>query len=91
LKRVDLFGFSDEAGAMRRPQLAARPSQRAQTSIDCTEDAENSAPRSLRYKEITKLKADGGEWEGEGAKNGKKIEFRADPKTGAISKKETDD
>ena len=45
----------------------------------------------MRCTEITKLKADGGEWEGEGAKNGKKMEFRADPKTGAIIEEETDD
>ena len=43
------------------------------------------------YKEVTKLKADGGEWEGEGAKNGKKMEFRADPKTRAIIEEELDD
>jgi hypothetical protein len=43
------------------------------------------------YTEITKLKADGGEWEGEGVKNGKKMEFRADPKTGAIIEEEPDD
>jgi peptidase YpeB-like protein len=43
------------------------------------------------YTEITKLKADGGEWEGEGVKNGQKMEFRADPKTGAIIEEELDD
>jgi hypothetical protein len=45
----------------------------------------------LGFTEVTKLKADGGEWEGEGVKNGKKMEFRADPKTGAIIEEETDD
>ena len=43
------------------------------------------------YTEVTKLKADGGEWEGEGVKNGQKMEFRADPKTGAIIEEELDD
>ena len=43
------------------------------------------------YTEVTKLKADGGEWEGEGVKKGKKMEFRADLKTGAIIEEETDD
>ena len=43
------------------------------------------------YTEVTKLKADGGEWEGEGVKNGQKMEFRADPKTGAIIEEEPDD
>ena len=32
-----------------------------------------------------------GEWEGEGVKNGKKMEFRADPKAGAIIEEEPDD
>ena len=45
----------------------------------------------LGYTEVTKLKADGGEWEGEGVKNGKKMEFRVDPKTGALIEEETDD
>ena len=43
------------------------------------------------YTEVTKLKADGNEWEGEGVKNGQKMEFRADPKTGAIIEEELDD
>ena len=43
------------------------------------------------YTEVTKLKADGGEWEGEGVKNGQKMEFRADPRTGAIIEEELDD
>ena len=43
------------------------------------------------YTEVTKLKADGGEWEGEGVKNGQKMEFRADLKTGAIIEEELDD
>jgi len=43
------------------------------------------------YTEVTKLTADGGEWEAEGVKNGKKMEFRADPKAGAIIEEEPDD
>ena len=43
------------------------------------------------YTEVTKLKADGGEWEGEGVKNGQKMEFRADPETDAIIEEELDD
>jgi peptidase YpeB-like protein len=37
------------------------------------------------YTQVTKLEADDGRWEGEGIKNGQKMEFHADPKTGAIT------
>jgi hypothetical protein len=36
------------------------------------------------YTEISKLEADDGHWDGEGIKNGRKMKFDADPKTGAI-------
>ena len=36
------------------------------------------------YTQVIKLEADDGRWEGEGIKNGQKMEFHADPKTGAI-------
>ena len=34
------------------------------------------------YTQVTKLKADDGRWEGEGVKDGRKMDFHADPKTG---------
>ncbi|MBB5047803.1 putative aspartyl protease [Rhodopseudomonas rhenobacensis] len=43
------------------------------------------------YSQITQLKADDGHWEGEGVKNGQKMDFHADPKTGAITKEKPDD
>ncbi|ABD87342.1 PepSY domain-containing protein [Rhodopseudomonas palustris] len=43
------------------------------------------------YTQITDLKADDGRWEGEGVKNGKKMDFHADPKTGAITNEKLDD
>jgi hypothetical protein len=36
------------------------------------------------YSLISKLEADDGRWDGEGIKNGKKMDFHADPKTGVI-------
>ena len=36
------------------------------------------------YSEVTKLEADDGRWEGEGIKDGQKMKFHADPKTGEI-------
>ena len=43
------------------------------------------------YTSIKKIKADDGHWEGEGVKNGVKMEFHVNPKTGAITKEEPDD
>jgi hypothetical protein len=43
------------------------------------------------YTQVTKLKADDGRWEGEGIKNGQKMEFHADPKTGVITTEELDE
>ncbi|GLS42562.1 PepSY domain-containing protein [Methylobacterium brachythecii] len=42
------------------------------------------------YSSITELEADDGHWEGEGLKNGVKMEFHVDPKTGAITKEKPD-
>jgi hypothetical protein len=37
------------------------------------------------YTQVTQLEADDGRWEGEGIKNGQKLDFHADPKTGVIT------
>jgi hypothetical protein len=42
------------------------------------------------YTNITELEANDGHWEGEGTKNGLKMEFHVDPKTGAITKEKPD-
>jgi uncharacterized membrane protein YkoI len=42
------------------------------------------------YSQVTKLEADDGRWEGEGVKNGQKMEFHADPKSGAIVSEKPD-
>ncbi|MBO1019968.1 MULTISPECIES: PepSY domain-containing protein [unclassified Methylobacterium] len=42
------------------------------------------------YTDITEFEADDGHWEGEGMKNGVKMEFHADPKTGAIISEKPD-
>jgi hypothetical protein len=36
------------------------------------------------YTLISKIEADDGRWEGEGIKNGQKMKFHADPRTGEI-------
>jgi len=43
------------------------------------------------YTQVTKIEADDGRWEGEGIKNGKKMDFHADPKTGVITFEKLDD
>jgi Peptidase propeptide and YPEB domain len=43
------------------------------------------------YTHVTNLEADDGQWEGEGLKNGQKMEFHADPKTGVITSEKLDD
>ena len=43
------------------------------------------------YTQVTKLEADDGRWEGEGVKDGKKMDFEADPKTGVIISEKLDD
>ena len=43
------------------------------------------------YSSITKIEADDGHWEGEGIKNGRKMEFHADPRSGAIISEKLDD
>jgi Peptidase propeptide and YPEB domain len=43
------------------------------------------------YSQVTKIEADDGRWEGEGIKNGQKMDFHADPKTGEIVSEKRDD
>jgi hypothetical protein len=43
------------------------------------------------YTQVTKIEAEDGRWEGEGTKNGQKMEFHADPKTGVITSEKADD
>ena len=43
------------------------------------------------YTQVWKIKAEDGRWEGEGIKDGKKMDFHADPKTGAITSEKLDD
>ena len=42
------------------------------------------------YSSITELEADDGHWEGEGLKNGVKMEFHVDPRNSAITKAKPD-
>lgn len=42
------------------------------------------------YTSVTELEADDGHWEGEGVRNGVKMEFHADPRTGAVTREKPD-
>jgi hypothetical protein len=43
--------------------------------------------RASGYTEVTKIEADDGHWEGKGIKNGHKMKFHADPRTGTYCPK----
>ena len=43
------------------------------------------------YTQVSELEADDGRWEGEGIKNGRKMDFHADPRTGVIIFEKLDD
>jgi len=43
------------------------------------------------YTQVTKIEAEDGRWEGEGIKNGQKMAFQADPKTGVITTENLDE
>jgi hypothetical protein len=43
------------------------------------------------YTQVSKIEAEHGRWEGEGIKDGKQMDFHADPKTGVITSEELDD
>ncbi|WP_338011776.1 PepSY domain-containing protein [Methylobacterium sp. Leaf399] len=49
-----------------------------------TADAVKRQMLSSGYSEVTKLEADDGHWDGEGIKDGRKMKFELDPKTGAV-------
>jgi hypothetical protein len=55
--------------------------------------AQQVTEQALRsgYTQVTKLETDDGRWEGEGIKNGRKMEFHAHPKTGVIMSGKLDD
>lgn len=42
------------------------------------------ALKAAGYSEIIKLEADDGHWDGEGIKDGRRMKFDADPRTGAV-------
>ncbi|GJD74949.1 PepSY domain-containing protein [Methylobacterium goesingense] len=65
---------------------ALAPSARAETpGPDWLTPAQvTQALKGAGYSEITKLEADDGHWDGEGLKDGRRMKFDADPKTGMI-------
>jgi len=43
------------------------------------------------YSSVSELEADDGRWEGKGVKDGRTVEFRADPRSGALLDEKRDD
>jgi hypothetical protein len=46
--------------------------------------------KAAGYSDIAKIEADDGRWEGKGLKDGQKMKFHADPRTGAITSEKPD-
>jgi hypothetical protein len=51
---------------------------------------DNEAVLKSGYTQVSKIEAEDGRWEGEGIKDGKKMDFHADPKTGVITSEKVD-
>jgi hypothetical protein len=47
--------------------------------------------RAAGYRDVRKIEADDGHWEGQGVKDGKLMEFHMDPRSGAFTKERPDD
>ncbi|UYW28257.1 PepSY domain-containing protein [Methylorubrum extorquens] len=68
------LGASAPNGAMAdQPGLDWMPMERVKTKL-----------MASGYSSITKIEADDGHWDGEGIKDGQKMKFELDPKTGEI-------
>lgn len=65
--------------------LCAGPALAGNPGADWLTPAQTKqALKAAGYTDILKLEADDGHWDGEGIKNGRRMTFDADPRTGAI-------
>ena len=74
------------AASMGGAALAETPGPDWLSPVEVTKKLTDSG-----YSHVTGLQADDGYWEGTGLKDGKLIEFRADPRTGDIIKEDFED
>jgi Peptidase propeptide and YPEB domain len=80
------FALALSAGSVNLVKAADQPGPDWMPALQVIDKVLNSG-----YTQVTKLEADDGQWEGEGIKNGQKMEFHADPKTGVIISEKLDD
>jgi Peptidase propeptide and YPEB domain len=80
------FALALSAGSVNLVKAADQPGPDWMPALHVIDKVLNSG-----YSHVTKLEADDGQWEGEGVKNGQKMEFHADPKTGMIISEKPDD
>jgi hypothetical protein len=80
------FALVLSAGSVNLVKAADQPGPDWMPALQVIDKVLNSG-----YTQVTKLEADDGQWEGEGIKNGQKMEFHADPKTGVIISEKLDD
>ena len=81
-----VFAVALSMGSLNLARAADQPGPDWMTAQQVIEQVLKSG-----YTQVTKLEADDGRWEGEGIKNGQKMEFHADPKTGVIMSEKLDD
>jgi hypothetical protein len=77
--RLTLIACATALVGMSGAALADIPGKDWMSPADVTQKLQDQG-----YANVTGLEADDGYWEGKGTKNGKVMEFKADPKTGAI-------
>ena len=80
-----VFAVALSAGSLN-PARAERPGPDWMPAQQVIEQALKSG-----FTQVIKIEADDGRWEGEGIKDGKKMDFHADPKTGVITFEKLDD
>ncbi|MEH2501525.1 hypothetical protein V1290_000336 [Bradyrhizobium sp. AZCC 1578] len=80
------FALALSAGSVNLVKAADQPGPDWMPALQVIDKVLNSG-----YTQVTKFEADDGRWEGEGLKNGQKMEFHADPKTGVITSEKPDD
>lgn len=77
--RLTLIASAAALTAMGGVALADVPGADWMTADQLTQKLQEQG-----YSNVTGIEADDGHWEGKGVKNGRIMEFKANPKTGAV-------
>lgn len=79
MSRIVHYALAAALGALPLTAQAETPGPDWLTPIQMRQ-----ALKGAGYSEVIKLEADDGHWDGEGIKDGRRMKFDADPRTGAI-------